>query len=304
MRTSYILLSTLLGVTGIYAAPAPKKLEARQDFSILSDAAISAFSPYSRFAAAAYCSADSTLQWNCGENCDANSDFVPVASGGNGDSVQFWYVGFSPSLATVIVAHQGTDPTQLESVLTDADFPQDTLDTSLFPGVSSDIKVHGGFADAHAETATDVLAAVQTALANNNVNSVTIVGHSLGGALAVLESIYLPLHISGPTFKTVTYGTPRIGNAAFADYVDAHTDLTRVNNKEDLIPIVPGRGLGFAHPNGEVRIQDNDQWITCPGHDNTDERCTTGAVGNIFEGNIIDHLGPYNGITIASFGCA
>jgi len=66
MRTSYILLSTLLGVTGIYAAPAPKKLEARQDFSILSDAAISAFSPYSRFAAAAYCSADSTLQWNCG----------------------------------------------------------------------------------------------------------------------------------------------------------------------------------------------------------------------------------------------
>ncbi len=37
------------------------------------------------------------------------------------------------------------------SLLTDADFFPDNLDANLFPGISSDIKVHNGFADAHAE---------------------------------------------------------------------------------------------------------------------------------------------------------
>ena len=63
-------------------------------------------------------------------NCAANSDFIITASGGDGNAVQFCkysffslnmndnltmlgcdegYVGFSPSQATVIVAHQGTN---------------------------------------------------------------------------------------------------------------------------------------------------------------------------------------------------
>jgi hypothetical protein len=66
-------------------------------------------------------------------NCAANPDFEPVAAGGDGDGTQFckadvdqrdWecssprtfhtgYVGFSPSLNTVIVAHEGTIPSQM-----------------------------------------------------------------------------------------------------------------------------------------------------------------------------------------------
>lgn len=34
--------------------------------------------------------------------------------------------------------------------LTDLDLFQQELDSTLFPGLSSDIKVHGGFADEHA----------------------------------------------------------------------------------------------------------------------------------------------------------
>ena len=64
-------------------------------------------------------------------NCAANPGFRPVASGGDGASVQYckapsgvWgalltlglypgYVGYDPQLSTVIVAHQGTSPSEM-----------------------------------------------------------------------------------------------------------------------------------------------------------------------------------------------
>lgn len=94
-----------------------------------------------------------------------------------------------------------------------------------------------------------------------------MVGHSLGAAIALLDSVYLPLHLpSNTTFKTVTYGLPRVGNQAFADYVDANVgDVSHVNNEEDPVPILPGMFLGFHHPSGEVHIQDSGAWDACPG---------------------------------------
>lgn len=124
-----------------------------------------------------------------------------------------------------------------------------------------------------------------------------------GGAISLLNAVYLPLHISGLKITYVGYGLPRVGNQAFADYLDAHTALASVahiNNKEDLVPILPGRFLGYRHPSGEIHIQDSGAWLACPGQDNTDARCTVGDVKNIFDGDESDHDGPYNGVTM---GC-
>lgn len=70
----------------------------------------------------------------------------------------------------------------------------------------------------------------------------------------------------------VAYGLPRVGNQAFADYVDQHitilsggAGLVRINNKEDPVPILPGMFLGFHHPSGEIHIQDSGAWDACPG---------------------------------------
>lgn len=35
------------------------------------------------------------------ENCDANPTFQPIASGGDGIDVQFWYVGIDPTLEVI-----------------------------------------------------------------------------------------------------------------------------------------------------------------------------------------------------------
>jgi predicted lipase len=96
--------------------------------------------------------------------------------------------------------------------------------------------------------------------------SVTIVGHSLGAAISLIDSVYLPLWLpSSTTFKTVLYGLPRVGNQAFANYIDANTTLTHINNEEDPVPILPGMFLGFVHPAGEVHIEDSGEWANCPG---------------------------------------
>ncbi|KAK7038707.1 hypothetical protein VNI00_010591 [Paramarasmius palmivorus] len=296
LRFSVAVLAFL--ASGVVASPAAVK---RQSITALSAAQISAFKPYSFYASTAYCKPANTLAWNCGANCQANPTFKPIASGGDGGSIQFWYVGYDPALKTVIVGHQGTDFSKIEAALTDADIILESLDSTLFPGVPSGVKVHSGFKDEHAKTAATILSNVQKALTQNSATSVTVVGHSLGAALALLDSIYLPLHLpAGTTVKMIGYGMPRVGNSSFATYVDSHATVTHINNKQDIVPILPGRFLGFAHPNGEVHITDSNVWDSCPGHDNTDDRCTVGDVPNIFVGDTGDHKGPYDGVTM---GC-
>jgi pimeloyl-ACP methyl ester carboxylesterase len=132
-----------------------------------------------------------------------------------------------------------------ESLLTDGEFVLENFDSTLFPGLPSGIQGHDGFLATHARSAPSVLAAVQKAISTYGATSVTTVGHSLGAAIALLDAVYLPLHLpSSITFKTVGYGLPRVGNPAFANFVDSAASkvhLTHINNKKDPIPIVPGK---------------------------------------------------------------
>ena len=153
-------------------------------------------------------------------------------------------------------------------------------------------------------TAPEILAAVLALLKQHNASSVVVTGHSLGAALALLDSVYLQLHLpAGMRVSMIGYGMPRVGNPAFADHVDTMQSansvtvtVMHVNNKKDPIAIVPGQFMGFAHPAGEVHIQDdsNHSWVSCPGHDNPSQLCSVGDVPNVLQSNILDHLGPYD----------
>ncbi|KAG2754953.1 alpha/beta-hydrolase [Suillus brevipes Sb2] len=293
-----IVAVLLVAAAAVQAFPS---ISMRQSITALTTSQIDQFTTYTYYASAGYCTNTQTLAWNCGTNCNANPGFKPVASGGNGDSVQYWFVGYDPKLDTVIVSHQGTNPSEILPLITDADFFLTNLDSALFPGISSDIEVHNGFGDAQASTATDVLAAVESAMSTYDTKSVTMVGHSLGAAITLLDSVYLPLWLpAGTTFTTIGYGLPRVGNQAFANYVDAKVHLTHINNKEDPIPICPGMFMGFVHPAGEVHIEDSGEWATCPGQDNPSTQCIVGDVPEIWDGNESNHDGPYNGIQM---GC-
>ena len=99
-------------------------------------------------------------------------------------------------------------------------------------------------------------------------SSVTAVGHSLGAALALLDGISLSLHLlANVKVRVIGYGMPRVGNQAFANFVDSKLRglVTHVNNREDPIPTVPGMFLKYHHPSGEIHIQDSGTWDACPG---------------------------------------
>ncbi|EIM81619.1 alpha/beta-hydrolase [Stereum hirsutum FP-91666 SS1] len=315
-RSSSSSLVALL-ITAVSTAALPPRTRngatdiARVDISsrsvtTLTSSQLSAFTPFTQFARAAYCDPSVITGWTCGEACTALPGFEPTLTGGDGDAVQFYFVGYWPSESTVVVAHQGTDPTQFESDLTDVNFSLDTLDSTLFPGVSSDVEVHNGFAAEHAKTAATILTEVKSLMSEHSATKVTLVGHSLGGALAELDALFLSLNLpTGTTIKGVTYGTPRVGNPAFVTFFDSKvSDFTRVNNELDLIPTLPGRFLGFEHPATEVHIVSAGDAVSCAGDDDgTDSQCTDLQVPNIFVGNIIDHLGPYEGIYIGTIFC-
>ncbi|KAJ7777397.1 Alpha/Beta hydrolase protein [Mycena metata] len=294
MHLTRIAFFAFLVVPG-HPVPVP---QASEGVTPVSNTQVATYRPYTYFASAGYCPANSTLAWSCGANCLANPDFKPIASGGEGVFVQYWFVGYSPSLKRVIVSHEGSRLNSIVSMLTDASILQTTLNSALFPGIGSDISVHAGFLDEHAKTATLILSAVEKALGKYDANHVTLVGHSLvSGALALLDSVYLPLHLpSAVKFNTVTYGLPRVGNLAFANYVDAHLSLTRINNQKDIVPILPSRIplplLDYQHPAGEIHIQASGEWDSCQGQENESKLCSAGGT-SLLTGSIANHDGLY-----------
>ena len=93
--------------------------------------------------------------------------------------------------------------------------------------------VHRGYREAILDIAHEVKGAL---LAPNRPLYFT--GHSLGGALATLASTLPP----GPT-ATYTFGSPRVGNAAFAA---ALRNVTRIVHADDIAPKYP-LPLGYRH---------------------------------------------------------
>jgi hypothetical protein len=110
-------------------------------------------------------------------------------------------------------------------------------------------------------SATSVLAGVRTAMSRHGATKVTIVGHSLGqkfafcccfdcpfpeagnitgGAIALITSVYLPLHLpTGTVFKTVTYGMPRVRRSIFIFHLSIECALSRLATKHLLTMSMP-----------------------------------------------------------------
>ncbi|PVF97006.1 alpha/beta-hydrolase [Serendipita vermifera] len=285
-----------LALSIVHASPAPLQERALQT---LTTAEINALTPYTLFSSAVWCSPTLTRTWTCGSKCAQLSGFKPVASGGDGTIVQYWFVGYYPTLSTIVVAYQGTDPSRIIPSYVDANVALTTPSQTLFPGLPSGAQLHSGFLSAFTLSQSDVLAAIQQASTTYGTKKITFVGHSLGAAIAAISAGSIKLRLgSSWTYKAVVYGQPRVGNQAWVTWLDNNvTDLTRINNKNDLVPTVPTIAMGYVGSDGEVHIRSDGAWAVCPGDDNMETGCTA---KDVVVGNIVDHLGPYNGIWI---GC-
>jgi len=206
----------------------------------------------------------------------------------------------------VVVAHQGTDPQEILAVATDANIILIPPDPTLFPGIPIAVEIHAGFASEHQITASQILVEVQQLMAKYSSTTVILIGHSLGGALAELDSLFMKLNLpAGTTVRGVTYGTPRVGNEDWSAFFDSQvTNFFRVNNIRDPVPIVPDRLLGYKHPSGEIHLQADGRVVVCPGPDNdVSPECSDQMVPTVLDGNEADHKGPYDGVLIGTQHC-
>ncbi|CUA70672.1 Lipase [Rhizoctonia solani] len=303
-------LAALAAPTDISPAPESVVEDAKQlkvaSVTPLSTAEVESYVPYSWFSTVAYCPPETRNNWQC-ESCQADSvkDFQVYKYGGDGAVVQYWYVGWWPSQNSVVVGRQGTDTSKIEAILTDATFLPVGLSNTQFPGRPLLAAAHVGFLASHTRSAADILSAVKDVLAKNNATKIVTVGQSLGGALATLDGLYLQLQLGSAVQVTIrTLGGPRVGNDVFADFVNEKvSDVVRITNKRDIVPVLPPLLLGFKHTTGEKHRNTDDVWNNCAGQDNLSPNCSAGEV--LTEGVVLsDHLGPYPGnVTIGQTGC-
>jgi len=156
----------------------------------------------------------------------------------------------------------------------------------------SNCTVHTGFMSSWRNTRCIILPHIEKALALYPDYQVTLVGHSLGGAVAALAS--LEFKARGWEPQVTTFGEPRVGNQALVSFIDAQFNLTdqespsdtyrRVTHVNDPVPLLPLEEWGYRMHAGEIFISKSRlppsraDLQHCTG--NRDSKCIAGGTSS------------------------
>lgn len=161
--------------------------------------------------------------------------------------------------------------------------------------------MHTGFDAAWAEVSSAVMSGVAATRAAHPGYAVVVTGHSLGAAVATLAAAYLRA-AAAVALDLYTYGSPRVGNGAFADFITAQPGLeVRVTHLDDPVPRLPPLLFGYRHTSPEYWLDDGTATTTdygvadvevCVGDANT--QCNAGTGGLDVEAHLY-YLGPICG---------
>lgn len=119
---------------------------------------------------------------------------------------------------------------------------------SLVPGFGW---VHLGFERMYAR----VRASIGTTLAAVGDVRVTVLGHSLGGAMATLGAVDIKRNMGKTQVDLCTVGGPRTGKVGFRrNFNDEIPIAYRVTNQFDIVPHVPSAVTGWNHVGEEIEV--------------------------------------------------
>jgi hypothetical protein len=114
-----------------------------------------------------------------------------------------------------------------------------------FPEVAG-AKVHRGFAKQFASVRDTIVKYVSMFVTHESERSVVFIGHSLGGALSTLGAAYIKSVYPRLFLECVTFGSPRVGNRAFAEWFNTNINHhARFVHGNDLITRMPR--INYAH---------------------------------------------------------
>ncbi len=166
---------------------------------------------------------------------DLSTDATPDVS----DTVSYGYLALS-SAGELVAVLRGTD-TVLEWI-DDAQFyfvfnpiPHTYGFTEEgFSGIYKSLRV------ARSTSSQTVVSSIKGYVSAGTAKSVTITGHSLGGALATLLALDVARNTSQESPVVFTFASPRVGEEFFAnDFNDTVPASYRIYNNTDVVPDLP-----------------------------------------------------------------
>jgi pimeloyl-ACP methyl ester carboxylesterase len=213
------------------------------------------------------------------------------------DSCGYIALSHPPFAPRIIVAFRGTY--SIANAIVDlSTIPQEYVpyppgDNSKHPDEECpNCTVHAGFLASWRNTRPHIEPVIQRLIKRFPHYRLTLVGHSLGGAVASLAS--LDFYHRGWDPQVTTFGEPRVGNQALMGYFDARfynhmhggeCSYRRITHANDPIPLLPLKEWGFRMHAGEIYIskpnlppsvQDLEH---CDGDE--DPRCIAGSDSRI-----------------------
>ncbi|CAG8037252.1 hypothetical protein PENNAL_c0081G06924 [Penicillium nalgiovense] len=200
------------------------------------------------------------------------------------DSCGYIALSHSPSTKQIILAFRGTY--SITNTIVDLSaYPQAYIPypdpdpeentTTTTPNPKSphceNCTVHAGFMRSWLETRPTILPQISILRQKYPDYTITLVGHSLGGAVAALAG--LEMRLKGWDATVTTFGEPMIGNGALATFIDELFGLgdgisippldpldggmrfRRVTHVGDPVPMLPLAEWGYRPHAGEVFIK-------------------------------------------------
>lgn len=144
-----------------------------------------------------------------------------------------------------VIVCRGTEPNQWNDIRADANATSVVAETIG--------RVHGGFK----QEVDDLWPMLETALMGND-QPLWFCGHSLGGAMATICAGRCMLsHINSNPRQLYTYGSPRVGDKTYVNYV--HLDHFRFVHNNDIVTRMPPVFMGFRHAGREIYIDRHGQ---------------------------------------------
>lgn len=202
---------------------------------------------YVDFAGASYCAGtlgQGVENWDC--HVCANHPGVNATTVYKSGTNANGFVAYVPERNQVMVAFAGTDPLSIKNWIDDID----TLMTGY--GACSGCEIHEGFLRTYNSVVGQVRSVVKDYTSAHPGASVTVTGHSLGAALAMIAVMDLSQQ-GYNVAETYTFGLPRVGNDALRKYYETLvSDTFRVTHHRDPVPHLPMESWGFHHPATEV----------------------------------------------------
>ncbi|RAL11160.1 lipase family protein [Aspergillus homomorphus CBS 101889] len=243
---------------GLVAALAALVVAAPVDIRDVSTTVRTQLDLFAQYSAAAYCSTNLDSP-NTSVTC--TNGLCPLLTAAKAESLSEFedsdsygdtagFLAVDPTNKKLVVSFRGSS--SIENWVANLDF--------IFQDASAicrGCQVHQGFFKAWSSVAATLTTEIKAAVTKYPGYTLVFTGHSLGGALATIGATVL--RNAGYPVQLYTYGAPRVGNTALANYITSKGSGSnfRVTHLNDVVPRLPPRLLGYSHPSPEYWITSN-----------------------------------------------